>query len=275
MTMHLDKRLNECARNLNDGKLFAALSGGYVIAQKLKYHVSCLTALYNRERKHLVKEANKDDSGSASEKEAYPSVFSELLIYIIETKANMEGPIVFRLADLVSLYCQRLQQLGIVNPNVNSTRLKEKLLEEIPELEAHKKGRDVLLAFKKDVGVALSQAFDYSEAIIVTKAAKILRRHMMEHKSTFNGTFDDQCVENSIPSLLLQFVCMIEHGADIKSQLKFGASKTDLSMSQLLQYNCYAKQKEESKIHRHSKDRETPFPVFLECLFIRKQGKNS
>ena len=32
MTMQLDKRLNECARNLNDGKLLAKLSGGAVVA---------------------------------------------------------------------------------------------------------------------------------------------------------------------------------------------------------------------------------------------------
>ena len=96
---------------------------------------------------------------------------------------------------------------------------------------------------------------------------------MMEHKSTLNGTFDDQCVENSIPYFLLQFVCIIEHGVDIKSQLKFGASKIDLSMSQLLQYNCYAKQKEESKIHQHSKDRETQFPVFLGMSVYLKTRK--
>ena len=56
---------------------------------------------------------------------------------------------VFRLADLVSLYQQRLQQLGVKDHNVNSTRLKDKLLGEIPDLEAYKKGRDVLWPLKK------------------------------------------------------------------------------------------------------------------------------
>ena len=115
-----------------------------------------------------------------------------------------------------------------MDPKGNSTRLKENLLSEIPELEAHKKGRDVLLAFSEDVGTVLSKALDYTEAIIITKAAKILRRRMIDHKSSFCGTFHDNCVEDSIPSVLLQFVSMIEHGADIKSQLRFGASKTDL-----------------------------------------------
>ena len=81
-----------------------------------------------------------------------PQVFSELLVYLIETKTNAVDPVVFRLAHLVSLYQQRLQQLGVKYHNVNSTRLKDKLLGEIPELEAYKKGRDVLLAFKEDVG---------------------------------------------------------------------------------------------------------------------------
>jgi len=50
MTMKLNKRLNDCAKNLNDGRLLAVLSGGDVIAQELKYHSSCLTSLYNTER---------------------------------------------------------------------------------------------------------------------------------------------------------------------------------------------------------------------------------
>ncbi|KAH3828449.1 hypothetical protein DPMN_130411 [Dreissena polymorpha] len=67
-------------------------------------------------------------------------------------------------------------------PNVNLSRLKDKLLAEIPELEAHRKGRDVMLAFKQDVGEALSQAIDYSDARIVTKAAKLLRKQMISTK---------------------------------------------------------------------------------------------
>ena len=37
---------------------------------------------------------------------------------------------------------------------------------------------------------------------------------------------------------------MIEHGVDIKSQLRFGASKTDSAKAQLLRYNCYSRYKE-------------------------------
>ena len=75
---------------------------------------------------------------------------------------------------------------------------------------------------------------------------------MLEHKVPFQGSFNENCIEDSLPSILLQFVCMMEHGADIKSQLMFGASKTDLAMAQLLQYNCYTKYKEGAKTFRRT-----------------------
>ena len=80
-------------------------------------------------------------------------------------------------------------------------------------------------------------------------------------------------IEEAIPSSLVQFVGMIEHGADIKSQLRFGVSKTDLVIAQLLQYNCYAKYKEGAATHRHSTKRETPFPIFLGMSVYAKTRK--
>ena len=271
MTMQLNKRLNECAQNLNDGRLLAILSAGDVVAQELKYHATCLAALYNKEKTHLSRNASSMEEESSSN--IYPIVFSELLAYMTEAKLNSEGPTVFRLAELVDLYKQRLQQLGVEAPNVNSTRLKEKILKELPELEAHKKGRDVLLAFQDDVGLTLSESCVYSDAIVLSKAAKILRRHMLDHKILVDGTYNMDCTEEAIPPSLLQFVGMVEHGADIKSQLRFGASKTDLAMAQLLQYNCYARFKEGAPTHRHSKDRETPFPVYIGLSVFAKTRK--
>lgn len=49
MTMKLNDRVNECARNLSDEKLLAKLSAGDVVAQEFKYHAACLVGLYNRE----------------------------------------------------------------------------------------------------------------------------------------------------------------------------------------------------------------------------------
>ena len=109
--------------------------------------------------------------------DAHPQVFSKLVTYLVETTRSGKGPAVFILADIVQLCTRRLEQLGVVSSVVSSSRLKDKLLSEMPELEAHKQGRDVLLAFQKDVGFVLSEASDYySDALIISKAANILRR---------------------------------------------------------------------------------------------------
>ena len=79
------------------------------------------------------------------------------------TLSIASDPVIFRLADLAFLYKQRLHQLGVLTPEVHSTRLKEQLLSQMPELEAHKQGRDVLLAFKEDVSSVLLDASKYSQ----------------------------------------------------------------------------------------------------------------
>lgn len=185
MILTLNDRLKECDRNRNDGKLIARLSGGDTVAQEFKYHLSCLTVLYNKERPHLaaIKEQSQEQS---RENEISPLVFSELLAYIVETKTSTEGPVIFKLADLTRMYKERLNQFGI-QQDVHSTRLKERLLEEIPELEAHKSVRDILLAFAKDMVTFLSHATDYSEALILNKAAKILRRQMISQEFSYGG----------------------------------------------------------------------------------------
>lgn len=147
---------------------------------------------------------------------------SELVTYNAETSLSSDGPSAFCLTDMCNLYQQRLDQLGVHSPTVNFTILKEKLLAEIPELTAHKQGRDVLLASED------------SEALIMAKAAKILRRHILDHQSRFDGTFHEGCIKEAIPPSLLQFVGMVEHGADIKSQLRFGTSQTAQAIAQLL-----------------------------------------
>ena len=274
MTMNLDKRLHECAQTLNDGMLLAKLGGGDAIAQELKYHCACLAALYNRERSHL-RSLEKDSHQTKHEPDTYPLVLSELVNYMIETSRQSDEPTRFPLSDISQLYQQRLAQLGIDIPNVNTTRLKDKLLAEIPELQAHKKGRGVLLAFQKDVVLSLSKASEYSDALVMAKAAKVLRRHILDHQSKFDGTFPEGCVKDAIPSILLQFVGMIEHGADVKSHLRFGASKSDQAISQLLQYNCYSRYKEGTATHIHSKKRETPSPVYMGLSIFAKTRRKS
>ena len=117
MTKQLNKLLIECARKLIDGKILTVLNGGDVVAQ---YHYFCLTALYNKERTYLLTIENQDDSEMSQEREVYPLVFYELLTYLLGTKTSSDNPVVFILADLVSLSKQRFEQLGMKTHDVKA-----------------------------------------------------------------------------------------------------------------------------------------------------------
>ena len=84
------------------------------------------------------------------------------------------GPFTFSLADLVLMYKERLDQLGIESQFVNSTRLIDQLLSNVPELEACHKGRDVLLAFNCDIGALMVETSKTCDAINLAKSAAII-----------------------------------------------------------------------------------------------------
>lgn len=63
-----------------------------------------------------------------------------------------------RAEKCISAVCSdRLKQIGIDIPTIHSTRLKDKILSNFPDLQAHKECRTNLLAFNADVGPALKK----------------------------------------------------------------------------------------------------------------------
>ena len=78
---------------------------------------------------------------------------------------------VFALAVLAALYTMWMEQAGtIVTKCVHSTKRKKRTLIYVPDLEEHKQGRDVLLAFNQDIVPACEQASD-DDAIHLARAA--------------------------------------------------------------------------------------------------------
>ena len=133
MTLKLNEKLKKCVAILQDENLIAKLSD--VVAQEFEYHPTCLTALYNKERTVLNKQRSKEDfTKSLTETKADDLVLAELVTHITETQRNSSGGSVFKLADLSHLYESRLKQFGVSAISVNTTRLKDKILDKIPEL---------------------------------------------------------------------------------------------------------------------------------------------
>ena len=210
-TLVIDSNVRAAATELQDHKLLSKLAAGDMHAQDAYYHASCLTALYNRVRNlRLSKEEEHNENTTQNSLEAI--ALAEVVMYIEEAPR----PMVFQLSDLAKIYPHLLEQLGANVPSrVNSTRLKDRLLAQIPKLGAYTEGKEIKLAFSSDIGAALqfAQTHDYdTEAMHLAKAAMLVRKELLAKKQTFNGTFDTHCQRSAVPDLLLALVNMILEG---------------------------------------------------------------
>ena len=126
-TLELDARVRHCALQLQDKPLLAKLSAGDMVAQDAEYHVKCLVSLYNRARGTETYSAESD-----ADAVNHGIAFAELVSYIEDARMdNLVAPI-FKLSDLVSLYSNRLKQLGKeLAGRIHSTKLKIRVLTEL------------------------------------------------------------------------------------------------------------------------------------------------
>uniref|UniRef100_A0A0L8FV64 Uncharacterized protein n=1 Tax=Octopus bimaculoides TaxID=37653 RepID=A0A0L8FV64_OCTBM len=236
--MQIGVSLKELALTLSDSKLQAKFSSSDAVAQELKYHLHCYIGLQNKARSLKSEERRLENSDSNS---GYPFAFSELL------------------ADLTKMYCEQRVKLDVTEPNVNATKLKERILFHVPEVEAYNCGRNVIIAFQKDIR---------------PKTTDILRKKILQCSSSFDGKFDSQYLNSSVPPELQHFVTCLAQRAGIKAQIESGVSKIDVAMGQLLQFNCCSKKKLTATSYRHSNKREPPLFVYLGLsLYSRTQKK--
>ena len=152
-----------------------------MIAVEAKYHATCLAQLYNRCRS-LEHAHYQQLSTNTSVTESLNSiVFAQLTAYIEEVRSVENVVPHFKLADLKTVWRAPAAIKCYVCP-INSTRLKEKLLNYFPDLQVHSDGRNVLLAFDENIGLALSAACNSSmdeDALHLAKAAEIVRRDII------------------------------------------------------------------------------------------------
>ena len=174
-----------------------------MISQDVGYHTNCLVALYNR-----AKRSRHENTQKNAERQY------QLVSYIEKIRPESITSVpVFKLTELAKLYSDRPEELGanITGP-IHTTRLKDRILANMPDMQARKHGRDVLLEFNEDNGTVLNNAYgrDFDdEGMILSQAARIVRRSMSETKYSFNGTFGKDCQSQSVSGLLLSLVKMI------------------------------------------------------------------
>src|SRR5277367_2892056 len=90
--------VKRCATELNDTRILALLiTDGDLVAQEAKYHIRCLSHLYNRARQQEALRENSDEHDSVM---CEGIAFANLIIFIREKLRNLEGKCVFRMGDL-------------------------------------------------------------------------------------------------------------------------------------------------------------------------------
>ena len=238
-----------------------------MIALDAMYNTKCLSRLYKRAAR--VKNQNvipPDDSICQS------IALAELVSFLEEFRSDSDDKPVFKLSELSRMYASRLEQMGVdVSQRVHSTRLKERLIQQCPELTSYKDGREVLLAFNEDIAAVLKKTTESnidSEAMLIAKTANIIRRDLLNmEKSKFRGKFEANCQEASVPQSLRSLIKMITGGASIKTQSSnIVENQAAFTVSQLIRFNSVVRRRKDSQAIYHTKDREIPLPTYLGLL---------
>ena len=277
-TFALDRRVRDAALLLSDEKLLAKLSEGDLVAIEAKYHKSCLASLYNR-----VRNATKNDLGKGDEDEIISGVvLAEVIGYIHEIYQTEEGIPVFKLSDLVTLYRNRLKEYGGSNSlieSVHSTRLKENILGHIPELGEYKKGKHVLLTFKEESGQAIFDACAFSnedDGMCLARAAAIIRKQIIASSKENDAILVPASEGSSVPHSLYSLICMVLNGWNIDEKVPVKEQTAAMSIAQLIKFNTVKTKRRkctQTDVVRHSKENETPFPLYLGLMLHSKTRK--
>ncbi|MES9882214.1 MAG: hypothetical protein ABW185_15180 [Sedimenticola sp.] len=265
----IDVNLKQWAHTTHNYQLVAKLDGAKeqdLHSMNARYHKGCYTKLYTQARAINTHSSQQHCSNTQSESLDAIAI-AQLVAYLDAFKDNIH-----KLSDLVTLYTQRLEQLGgQMTAKIHATRFKERLIGLLPEWKATPEGREVYLSHKKTLGSVLANAahkpLQDSEAVTLVNATVILRRYILEDQSPFNGIFPPNCLQAPIPDPLVAFINMTLQGPSIKDQVstETGARyKVACAISQLLIHNAVKHTPSSPKDKmRHPKTRETPLPLYI------------
>lgn len=266
-TLEMDETIRQMAIDLHDSDILANLSGGDLVAIEAKYHLDCLTAFRNRHRSMLRKQKQDTSSDHPSQGSEEKKVEARALVELIAHIENCveEGIFYFKFSVLHQMYESRLQDLG-VEKETNRSRLKEKILAYFTQAQEQSDGKNKILVFEQGMQQLLKQAMntcDYEgDALILSKAAKIVRRDILDHEGfTFSGIFPAICQQGSVPAALKTLVSMLLNGSDLTDQ-ELGDSQPILTISQTILFNLKKHTSSATKA-RHSLDREPPLPLYI------------
>ena len=266
-TYDIDITFRKYAKTTNDPVLSAKLATALDIhAMDGYYHKSCSTDLYHRARSVTRQILSQESDTKFRSHEAM--AFSQLVAYVGESPTD-----IYKLRDLVELYKQKLIELGCTDTtSVHSTRLKERLLDKIPGLEAQPHGRDILLTTRETVASVLADAHKTSlcddDAIHIVSTVEIMRKFILANP-------EEQCPDPLSEDTLKRYCShplhvflrmvmewtrcqkLIGHGQGARA--KVACTVTNAIILNTVKHVA----SQASKDIRHQHERETPAPVYV------------
>ena len=116
--------------------LIAKLSAGDMTVMDAVYHTSCLVSLYKLHRDLSIKQESTEECHLKS---LEGIVLGELITFT-ESSRKKRIALSFKLSELKNVYASRFQEINSrgYNACVSTARLKERILNMMPELSAHK-----------------------------------------------------------------------------------------------------------------------------------------
>ena len=275
-TLYLDMRIRNIAQEMNNAKLLIKLSEGDMVATEAKYHRGCLIMLYNSYRKHNY---NKMEEREVQMLEGI--ALSEVVEFVEESilVSDKDTTPVFKLKDLTELYQNRLRMYGAEEAanSVHATRLKNKILENVPGLCATRSGKFVLLTVDGDLGLALFNACNTSRTnngFLLGKVAQLIRKDIFQHDSEFNGDLSRERQLDSVPKSLLHLMALIMEGRHVQEKTGDKSIQIAANMAQIVKFNTVkGRRKADIQNSRHSKKNEPPLPVYIGMLVHNKTRK--
>ena len=265
MSKELDERFRWYASYMNDTELLTKLVAGDLIALEAKYHSSCALMYRNRVRSKL-RQSKPTTVAQTIQKFEHQALLK--LVSALEVHRYDTGAAPFILTELVSQYESILSESlpnDLEPPARHSTRLKNKLLSQIPDLQYFKKGKQGYMAFNSKITELLHEDIGSNadlEIKTLRDANRILRKHMFTGDHQFDGSLQDSSAQSaSVPATLLTFM----------SHLMGGCSETIhqsiLSIAQLVLFNSVKKRRKNASGNpRHQRSRETPIAVYVGLL---------
>lgn len=125
----------------------------------------------------------------------------ELIYYIDGSQSGTDIVSIYELAYIAKLYSKRDSHMH--ERVINITLLTNLILAAIEYIQEHMKGSVVLLIYNEQVRFVLQHALSYScdHKGIITKAAKIVQRDMLDTKDSFTRTFNEGFQHESVQYL--------------------------------------------------------------------------